>query len=123
MLQHRFDPRIKTRNPGLGQDLAEEKVFFTRDRQKMLVVLVLLWAGHTAEMVGDTLREIAALIFIFVPLELWRDQSFQHLKLMEFAGLFSGAFFVIGVGGGYVALIFYRLKKDLEGPRETRPNS
>ncbi len=70
-------------------------------------------------MAGDTLREIAALVFIFVPLELWRDQDFQHLKLMEFAGLFSAVCFIAGLCAGYASDVFFRFKKDLEGPRET----
>jgi hypothetical protein len=66
-------------------------------------------------MVGDTLREIAALIFIFVPLELWRDQSLQHLTLIEYASGFTAAFFVAGAFAEYVSAIAYRFKKDLEG--------
>lgn len=97
-------------------------MFFTRERQKLIAILWLIWAGRTAEMTGDTLREIAALIFIFVPLELWRDQNFQHLRLMEFTALWSGVAFVVGLLGGYASDLFFRLKKDLEGPRETRRN-
>ena len=85
----------------------------------MCGIILFIWAGRTAEMVGDTLREVAALICIFLPLEFWRDKNFGHLTLVEHAALWASGTFLLGLFSGYASDVFYRIKKDLEGPRET----
>ena len=95
--------------------MADEKAFFSRNAQKLFAILVLTWAGCTFKMIGETLREIAALIFIFVPLELWRDQSLQHASLIEYAAGGSAMFFIVGVCSEYISGTAYRFKRDLEG--------
>jgi hypothetical protein len=69
-------------------------------------------------MFGEFLREVASLVFIFVPLERWHDPSISHPTLLELAAGAAIATFVIGACFEYVALVAYRFKRDLGGSRE-----
>jgi hypothetical protein len=82
----------------------------------------LKFVSLTSHMIGEFFRDIAALIFIFVPLELWvrstdphlQDQVPTHAALLEYAIIATLVSLVVGFGFEYLSVIANRFKKDLE---------
>jgi hypothetical protein len=68
----------------------------------------------TFHMLGEFLRECAALIVVFVPLEVWKSQEPPSLNLLWHVGELSSILFGFGVVCEYVSLFLSSLKGDLE---------
>ena len=87
---------------------------------KIRFIDLLKFVTITAHMVGDFFREIGALTFIFVPLELWKGTGDQtdifawHVSLVEAALIATFIFLAIGFLFEYLSVGANRIKKDLE---------
>lgn len=89
---------------------------------KIRAIDSLKFVSLTAHMIGEFFRDIAALIFIFVPLELWvrstdphvQGQVPSHAALLEYSIIATIVSLVIGFGFEYLSVIANRFKKDLE---------
>jgi len=78
--------------------------------------LILAALGAGAEMLGDALRELAALVVVFVPLELWKTQQGNDFHdLMRSTIEAAVSLFLLGMFSKYVSMSLYRMKRDLEG--------
>jgi hypothetical protein len=86
----------------------------TQNYLRFGALFLLVWIGITSRMVGEFLRECAALVVIFVPLELWKEPHGLNSDLVWHVGEASAAAFVFGLVFEYVSVIAIRVKGDLE---------
>lgn len=78
--------------------------------------LLLAAIGATAEMLGEFFRELAVLVVLFVPLELWKPRmSVDYNAVVWHVGEATVSLMVAGMILKYVSMTFYRIKRDLEG--------
>jgi hypothetical protein len=88
----------------------------TRDRLKVWAPLLLAGIGAAAKMLGDFFRELAVLLILFVPLELWKPQAgIDFNTVMWHVGEGTVALMSIGMFLEFVAMAIFRMKRDLEG--------
>ena len=100
----------------------EAEDFVRKNYWKIWFIDLLKFVTITAHMMGEFFREIAALIFIFVPLELWRGTGDQkqtellswHGTLLEATLAATLVSLAVGFGFEYLAVIANRIKKDVE---------
>jgi hypothetical protein len=88
-------------------------------REKYAFLLVLSVTRTTSHLVGEFLRECAALVLVFVPLEMWRSQAPPAPDLLWHVAEASFILFVIGVLCEYASLFLGRVKGDLENAWRT----
>lgn len=86
-------------------------------------------AGFLADRLADLLLEAAALLLVFVPLELW-DKRTDHAKLIIEMLYLTLAAFSGGITFRLLGRAAYRVKDDLEGkggskasPRSSKPRA
>jgi hypothetical protein len=74
----------------------------------------------TMEKVGDFLREVAALVLVFIPLDLWKDQ----LSWGRIAGIIAVSLliFVLGVGCEFAAIAVKRERDKYEEEKKYESN-
>ncbi len=75
---------------------------------------MLAFIRTTSHLLGELLRECAALVVVFVPLEMWRLQSPPSTDLLWHVGEVSLFLFLIGLICEYASLFAARVKGDLE---------
>ena len=76
----------------------------------------LKFVALTSDMIGSFFREVGALVFIFVPLELWDKQQVPaHSALIQYTVVATFVCLTFGFGFAYLAAIANRFKKDMEG--------
>lgn len=85
----------------------------SKSLRRLRAVTILTLLGFVSHQIGELFQEVAALVFIFVPLELWDKRGHDGLiKWTLFGTLLS---FITGVLFRGASAAIYRLKKDLEG--------
>ena len=89
---------------------------------RVVSVYGVLAIGYLAHKIADLSLECAALLAIFVPLELW-DRRPDHGALLQEAARLTGYAFALGIAAQIVGIFAYRIKDDLEGKRGTKASS
>jgi hypothetical protein len=81
----------------------------------------LAFLASTAHMVGEFLREVAVLLMVFVPLELWKQQGGTvNYQLMAYVTGASLLIFVFGMFLEWMHLLLCRVKRNLEASHATK---
>ncbi len=86
------------------------------DMVKLFAFASLALIGSSASMFGEFFRELAVLLVIFVPLELWKPQQGPvNSALMWHVGEGTVLFMGMGMFLEFTAKVAFRIKRDLEG--------
>jgi hypothetical protein len=87
-----------------------------QERLKVWAPLLLAAIGSTAKMLGDFFRELAVLVVLFVPLEFWKPQpGVDFNTVIWHVGEGTVGLMAAGMFLEYIAMTFFRIKRDLEG--------
>lgn len=77
---------------------------------------LLAGVGAFAHMLGEFFRELAVLLVIFVPLELWKpQQGGVDFPTMVHVGEGTLLFLAVGMSLEFLSIALIRIKRDLEG--------
>ena len=93
--------------------MSTETEELSRSLRKLRAINTLAVVGFIAHQLGELFQEVAALVFIFVPLELWDKRG--HDGLIKWTLLGTLAAFCTGLLFRGMSVAAHRLKKDLEG--------
>jgi hypothetical protein len=95
----------------------------SRALRKLRAINALTAVGFVGRKIGELFQEAAALIFIFVPLELWDKTRMTHNVLVERTLAGTAIFFTVGLLFHFGSVKAYRYKKDLEGVNGNTPGN